>query len=463
MEPKQKTSKAKRRKSESGVINFFQNRNQEATSQLPSNAENGELPEGIVRPIPLRLVNGIFQPIDLPALNPLGHIYSQMVANYQQQEQMQRWVQYQQIFHAQAPGANAILPYVSQAAALQCASVNYYGTPMMAVTQMADVAQSSPALDTNGINKMVIEDVTDAVTTKNCSTLNTTERDSGTETGGSSADISPVQAQEKKKSPEIKEAQENKENVEPTKPKRKSSSKSKSRKNETTPSTPRSRASGIKLEKVSGSTVSSTSSANMSVGESSQHTASLSQASETNNSSAVDSSQQSPSTSKKLETQNIAETKYLDPYMIWLASGMPAVQTQPFVPTLASSNPSYLQMLAVAAMQQKQSEASQDNEEVCLICGDKASGNHYGVLSCEGCKGFFRRSVQLNLQYKCGNNTGVCVVNRATRNKCQACRFDKCLKAGMLREHIKKDSGRKRKIQEKKKEEDAEQTNDGHD
>lgn len=26
-------------------------------------------------------------------------------------------------------------------------------------------------------------------------------------------------------------------------------------------------------------------------------------------------------------------------------------------------------------------------EEVCLICGDRASGYHYNALSCEGCKG----------------------------------------------------------------------------
>jgi len=28
-----------------------------------------------------------------------------------------------------------------------------------------------------------------------------------------------------------------------------------------------------------------------------------------------------------------------------------------------------------------------DTEELCLICGDRASGYHYNVLSCEGCKG----------------------------------------------------------------------------
>ena len=26
-------------------------------------------------------------------------------------------------------------------------------------------------------------------------------------------------------------------------------------------------------------------------------------------------------------------------------------------------------------------------EELCMICGDRASGYHYNALSCEGCKG----------------------------------------------------------------------------
>ena len=38
---------------------------------------------------------------------------------------------------------------------------------------------------------------------------------------------------------------------------------------------------------------------------------------------------------------------------------------------------------------------------MCTICGDKASGKHYGIYSCEGCKGFFKRTVRKELSYAC--------------------------------------------------------------
>ncbi|MEQ2197010.1 hypothetical protein XENOCAPTIV_020827 [Xenoophorus captivus] len=40
-----------------------------------------------------------------------------------------------------------------------------------------------------------------------------------------------------------------------------------------------------------------------------------------------------------------------------------------------------------------------DLEELCPVCGDKVSGYHYGLLTCESCKGFFKRTVQNNKSF----------------------------------------------------------------
>jgi len=70
---------------------------------------------------------------------------------------------------------------------------------------------------------------------------------------------------------------------------------------------------------------------------------------------------------------------------------------------------------------------------LCKVCGDKASGYHYGVTSCEGCKGFFRRSIQKQIEYRCLRE-GKCHVIRLNRNRCQYCRFMKCLSVGMSKD-----------------------------
>ena len=38
---------------------------------------------------------------------------------------------------------------------------------------------------------------------------------------------------------------------------------------------------------------------------------------------------------------------------------------------------------------------------LCAICGDRATGKHYGASSCDGCKGFFRRSIRKSHVYSC--------------------------------------------------------------
>ncbi|KAM6962279.1 peroxisome proliferator-activated receptor alpha a isoform 2-T2 [Tautogolabrus adspersus] len=71
----------------------------------------------------------------------------------------------------------------------------------------------------------------------------------------------------------------------------------------------------------------------------------------------------------------------------------------------------------------------------CRVCSDKASGFHYGVHACEGCKGFFRRTIRLKLEYdKCERN---CKIQKKNRNKCQYCRFHKCLSVGMSHNAIR--------------------------
>ena len=59
----------------------------------------------------------------------------------------------------------------------------------------------------------------------------------------------------------------------------------------------------------------------------------------------------------------------------------------------------------------------------CVVCGDTSSGKHYGILACNGCSGFFKRSVRRRLIYRCQAGTGMCMIDKAHRNQCQACRW----------------------------------------
>ncbi|XP_061818013.1 steroid hormone receptor ERR1 isoform X1 [Nerophis lumbriciformis] len=100
-------------------------------------------------------------------------------------------------------------------------------------------------------------------------------------------------------------------------------------------------------------------------------------------------------------------------------------------------------------------------KRLCLVCGDVASGYHYGVASCEACKAFFKRTIQgiifggqgiakhatlhtiggyakRNIEYSCPASNE-CEITKRRRKACQACRFTKCLKVGMLKEGVRLD------------------------
>ena len=131
------------------------------------------------------------------------------------------------------------------------------------------------------------------------------------------------------------------------------------------------------------------------------------------------------------------------------------------------------------------------SSKLCAVCNDRASGKHYGVYSCEGCKvrtqdnrgrkklsqnkwnwstlqlikqadqfhisirfygtarvgqsnspphikyfqGFFKRTVRKNLNYSCRDDRN-CTIDKRQRNRCQFCRYQKCVSAGMKKEAV---------------------------
>ncbi|MEE6496192.1 hypothetical protein FKM82_002258 [Ascaphus truei] len=82
-------------------------------------------------------------------------------------------------------------------------------------------------------------------------------------------------------------------------------------------------------------------------------------------------------------------------------------------------------------------------KHICAICGDRSSGKHYGVYSCEGCKGFFKRTIRKDLVYTC-RDCKDCLIDKRQRNRCQYCRYQKCLATGMKREAVQEERQRSR-------------------
>ncbi|XP_007531776.2 estrogen receptor beta [Erinaceus europaeus] len=78
------------------------------------------------------------------------------------------------------------------------------------------------------------------------------------------------------------------------------------------------------------------------------------------------------------------------------------------------------------------SPSTKKDAHFCAVCSDYASGYHYGVWSCEGCKAFFKRSIQGHNDYICPA-TNQCTIDKNRRKSCQACRLRKCYEVGMVK------------------------------
>nr|AET06182.1 retinoid-X receptor [Callinectes sapidus] len=114
----------------------------------------------------------------------------------------------------------------------------------------------------------------------------------------------------------------------------------------------------------------------------------------------------------------------------------PSISTSPF--TIGSSNTT---SLSTSPTQYPPSHPLSGSKHLCSICGDRASGKHYGVYSCEGCKGFFKRTVRKDLTYACREERS-CTIDKRQRNRCQYCRYQKCLSMGMKREAVQEERQR---------------------
>ncbi|XP_053382745.1 uncharacterized protein LOC123539582 isoform X3 [Mercenaria mercenaria] len=76
----------------------------------------------------------------------------------------------------------------------------------------------------------------------------------------------------------------------------------------------------------------------------------------------------------------------------------------------------------------------------CRICGDKASGLHYGVNTCEACKAFFRRTLKkstVKFQCTCTPEEKALGTDEPRKTTCPKCRYERCIKTGMSKDAIK--------------------------
>uniref|UniRef100_A0A915B341 Nuclear receptor domain-containing protein n=1 Tax=Parascaris univalens TaxID=6257 RepID=A0A915B341_PARUN len=165
---------------------------------------------------------------------------------------------------------------------------------------------------------------------------------------------------------------------------------------------------------------------------------------------------------KKISKRIVFNVSYLSSGSSGSVTGTPSPLNQPASPPFGASanlmrfsvfndpvggSSSGLQATAAAAAPETVGE-----EKLCAVCSDRAVCQHYGARTCEGCKGFFKRTVQKKAQYVCTGNKN-CTIDKRFRSRCQYCRFQKCIAVGMVKEVVRYGSlsGRRGRLPSKTK------------
>ncbi|KAH9412382.1 hypothetical protein DERP_013625 [Dermatophagoides pteronyssinus] len=159
-------------------------------------------------------------------------------------------------------------------------------------------------------------------------------------------------------------------------------------------------------------------------------TASLPSAANGTSSSLTFSGSNSATTTTTTATAVVAAAQQLGPHHGFPLSHYQQQQQLRLDPVAAAA--------AAAQQQQNQPQPGDNQQMICMICEDRATGLHYGIITCEGCKGFFKRTVQNKRVYTCVAD-GQCLITKQQRNRCQYCRFQKCLRQGMVLAAVRED------------------------
>lgn len=88
------------------------------------------------------------------------------------------------------------------------------------------------------------------------------------------------------------------------------------------------------------------------------------------------------------------------------------------------------------------------DRRVCQVCGDDASGCHYGALTCGSCKVFFKRAAAGKQNHLCASRND-CTIDKLRRKNCASCRLKRCFMSGMsLKGRRLKGAGQTRNVEE---------------